>query len=316
MAPHGRELRGIEQANEDRDREGRFGLMFKRPDAFRPPDSLLEVLAAQMLDPTTGPAPQLDNPDIPAGFTFLGQFLDHDTTLDTTPLDEQQRDPKALSNFRSARYDLDSIYGGGPDRSPDLYNPANRNKLRIGGGGAMPDDLPRRADGTALIGDPRNDENLIIAQIQLAFLKFHNRLVDHLGGGDVFEEARRLARWHWQWIVIHDFLPRIVHPSVLRAVLEERPGRPARVRLEYYKPKNPNRPMMPVEHAVAAYRFGHSQVRGGYQVNATKRAAIFGEVAGPDNLNGGRPLPTELVIAWRSFFDIPGLRAGAREVCQ
>jgi hypothetical protein len=66
---------------------------------------LLSGLAATMIDKTAGASPGLDNPDIPAGYTFLGQFLDHDITLDTTPLDEQRRDPKALVQSRTPRPD-------------------------------------------------------------------------------------------------------------------------------------------------------------------------------------------------------------------
>jgi hypothetical protein len=312
VTSHGTPLRGIEQAAEDRKRDGRFGLMFKDLKAFRPSDALLSGLAAAMVDRTTGASPQLDNPDIPAGYTFLGQFLDHDITLDTTPLDEQRRDPKALTLFRTPRYDLDSVYGGGPQARPELYDPQNPAKLRLGGGTGMPDDLPRARSGRAVIGDARNDENLIIAQIHTAFLKFHNRLVDHLGGGDVFLEAQRLTVWHWQWLVLHDFLPRIVDPGILPSVLEEPEGGPARARLEFYKPKNPNRPMLPLEHAAAAYRFGHSMVRGKYFMNGGPAVSIFGPQAGLDNLNGGRRLPPELVCDWKLFYDYPGEAAPQR----
>ena len=303
---HGTPLRGIEQTAENRRREGRFGLMFKDLEAFRPSDALLSGLAAAMIDKTTGASPELDNPGIPAGYTFLGQFLDHDITLDTTPLDQQQRDPKALTLYRSPRYDLDSVYGGGPTARPELYDPKNPAKLRLGGGNGMPADVPRTPEGRAIIGDARNDENLIIAQIHAAFIKFHNRLVDHLGGGDVFAEAQRLAAWHWQWVVLHDFLPRIVDPAVVTTVLEEPEGGPARAQLELYKPKNPNRPMLPLEHAAAAYRFGHSMIRGRYFMNSRPAVPMFGRQAGLDNLNGGRPLPPELVADWKHFYDYPG----------
>src|SRR3712207_1316250 len=169
VTPHGTPLRGIEQAAEDLK-------------VFRPSDALLSGLAAAMVDRTTGASPQLDNPNIPAGYTFLGQFLDHDITLDTTPLDEQRRDPKALTLYRTPRYDLDSVYGGGPTVRPELYDPANPAKLRIGGGNGQPNDLLRSRSGRAIIPEARNDENLLVAQIHLAFMRFHNRVVDHLGG--------------------------------------------------------------------------------------------------------------------------------------
>jgi hypothetical protein len=311
---HAVEPRGIGLPRKDRPLEGRFGLMFKKPPSFEPPDELLIGLAATMGEPEPPPQ-ELNNPRIPAGFTFLGQFLDHDMTFDTTPLHEQQADPDALTNFRSARFDLDAVYGKGSTESPELYDPNDRAKLLITGldDPNRPDDLPRRSDGKAIIGDPRNDENLIICQLHIALMKFHNALVDHVraqggvGAGGVFEEARRLCRWHYQWMVVHDFLPRVAGQHVVNQKLEEREGRPAKVKLDFYKPKNPNKPMMPVEFAAAAYRFGHSMIRAGYAINAQGGgAAIFGDPATDFNLNGSRPIPPRLVIAWRHFFDLPG----------
>ena len=157
-----------------RDEEGRFGLMFKKISTFAPSDDLLSGLAAKMLDPGT---PDRNNPDIPAGFTFLGQFIDHDMTLDTTPLSKQQQDPQATTNFSSARFDLRTVYGKGPQDQPELYDPGNPAKLRFATPNGF-EDLPRRSDGTAILSEPRNDENLIICQLHIAFMKFHNTLVD------------------------------------------------------------------------------------------------------------------------------------------
>jgi hypothetical protein len=325
-------LRGIEIARIDRSREGRFGLMFKKPPAFEPPDDLLKGLAASMAEPQDAPPIATDYPRIPAGFTFLGQFIDHDMTFDTTPMPQQQQDPNALTNFRTALFDLDSVYGGGPTARPELYDPVDRDKLRIEGlsDPNRPDDLPRESDGEsdgkAVIGDPRNDENLITSQIHLAFLKFHNALVAHVrkGGanGSVFEEARRLCRWHYQWMVVHDFLPHVVGQNTLDQVLEERSQGPAKVKLSFYKPKNPHKPMMPIEYAAAAYRFGHSMLRAKYAINEVKQNGVeivkvvdlFGEDPkdpkdpNDSNLNGGRPIPATLVPSWQLFFDdIPGV---------
>jgi hypothetical protein len=184
-APHGERLRGITLTTTDRSLEGRFGLMFKELPPFEPPDELLTGLAASMTEaaPPDGP----DELDLPAGFVLLGQFIDHDLTFDNTPIPVQLEDPDALTNFRSARFELDSVYGKGPTGSPELYNPADPAKLRIArlGDPNTPDDpprddLPRRSDGTAVIGDPRDDENLITSQLHLAFRKFHNALIRRL----------------------------------------------------------------------------------------------------------------------------------------
>jgi hypothetical protein len=321
---HGVQLRGLRLPVKNRSLEGRFGLMFKGLPAFEPPDELLSGLAASMEEPG-GAQPEetdlLPYKLFPAGHVLLGQFVDHDLTFDNTPLPEQEEDPLARTNFRSARFDLDSLYGIGPSESPELYEGEDPAKLRLTGlaDPYTPDDLPRRSDGTAVIGDPRNDENLVICQLHVAFAKFHNALVDHVraqggsGVDEVFRQAQRLCRWHYQWVVVHDFLPRVVGQTTVDAILEERADAPARIRLDFYHPQNPRKPMMPIEFAVAAYRFGHSMLRPSYAINEDKgevegevvEADLFGGQPTDSDLNGKRPCPPKLVIDWRFFFDIP-----------
>lgn len=176
---------------------GRFGRMV--PELATPlmvPDAALVELGLAMVD---GPAgqPSGDNPNIPAGYTYLGQFIDHDITLDTTTLTEVATDPGAVENFRTPRLDLDSVYGLGPRVQPSLYDRTTKGlggdpapvKLLLGRtslGGAepafegLPHDLPRNPQGFALLGDERNDENLLVAQTHVAFLRFHNAMVDRL----------------------------------------------------------------------------------------------------------------------------------------
>ncbi|MFC7534505.1 heme peroxidase family protein [Actinoplanes sp. GCM10030250] len=285
-----------------RGREGRFGVMFKREAAFSPPDELIKSLAAQMGEPS-GPNPaDFDNPRIPAGFTFLGQFIDHDMTLDRTPLPEQEADPRGLTNFGTPQFDLGSLYGRGPRLDPQLYE-ADRTRMKVVRNPNGVDDLPRNADGAAYLGDPRNDENLIVSQLHLAFAKFHNRCLSTRLARSL-ADAQRLTRWHFQWIIVHDFLEKVVGPEVVGRFLDTR----GRVRQEFYRPMNPNRPMMPIEYSVAAYRFGHSMIRAGYLLNQRTTppaaAAIFG--AEGSDLRGGRQLPSRLEIDWWHFFDVPG----------
>ena len=121
----------------------------------------------------------LDGATHSAGVTFLGQFLDHDMTFDTTSRLGIPTRPERSPNTRTPSFDLDSVYGGGPTSSPEFYDPRDRAKFRVESGGRF-EDLPRRSDGTAIIPDPRNDENLMIAGLQVAFLLFHNRVVDWL----------------------------------------------------------------------------------------------------------------------------------------
>ena len=281
---HGVELRGMYLTSKNRLAEGRFGTMFKQVPAFAPSDELLTNLAQTMVEDQTVPDGNHLNtsPVLFAGFTFIGQFIDHDITLDTTPLNLQLADPDATVNFRTARYDLDSVYRGGPVNDPAFYDPADPDKLllRPNVNGVL--DVPRDGNGRAIIGDPRNDENLIIVQFHKAVIQFHNKLVDYARSQGmrkewVFETARRLARWHYQWAVIHDFLPRFVGDALVGpagTVYKEVAGKPPVLNVRYYKPTNKDgRPFMPVEFAVAAYRFAHSIIRPSYVINAATAAA-------------------------------------------
>jgi hypothetical protein len=315
---HGVELRGMYLTSKDRLAEGRFGTMFKRLPAYAPSDDLLTGLASTMVEDQTVPDDTHLNtsPRLFAGFTFIGQFIDHDITFDTTPLDLQLADPDARYNFRTPRYDLDSVYGRGPTNEPAFYDPADPDKLLIAPNVNGVADVPRDGTGRAIIPDPRNDENLILLQLQKAFLQFHNRLVDYARSLGirrewVFETARRLARWHYQWAVIHDFLPRMVGDELVGAsgtVYKEVAGKPPVINLVYYKPTNKDgRPFMPVEFAVAAYRFAHSIIRPFYVINQTTLDRGGVPIFGPDggfNLNGGRPLPADLVIEWKNILPV------------
>jgi hypothetical protein len=147
-------------------------------------------------------------PRLFAGFTFIGQFIDHDITFDNTPLDQQLADPDARVNFRTSRYDLDSVYGRGSTQEPQFYDPADRDKLLLRPNVNGVEDMARGGDGRAIIPERRNDENLIIIQLHKAVAKFHNRIVDYARAQGirrewVFETASRLTRWHYQWAVIH-----------------------------------------------------------------------------------------------------------------
>jgi len=315
---HGVPLRGMYLTSKDRLAEGRFGTMFKKLPAFSPRDDLLEALAKTMVEDQGVPDDDHLNtsPRLFAGFTFIGQFIDHDITFDNTPLAQQQADPYATTNFRTPRYDLDSVYGRGPGPEPQFYDPADPDKLLVRPNVNGVEDMPRDGNGKAIIPEPRNDENLIIVQLHKAVAQFHNRIVDYARAQGmrrewVFETARRLTRWHYQWAVTHDFLPRFVGDELVGpngAVYREVPGKPPVVSLSYYKPTNrTGRPFMPVEFAVAAYRFGHSIIRPFYVVNQSTLDRGGVPVFGPDggfNLNGGRPIPTDLVMEWKNILPV------------
>jgi len=313
---HGAELRGMYLTSKNRLAEGRFGAMFKKLPAFSPPDSLLDGLARTMVEADTSDIflakTANEGGRLFAGFTFIGQFIDHDITLDTTPFDDQQADPDAKVNFRTPRYDLDSVYGGGPTNQPQFYDPANRDKLLLAKNANNVLDVPRDGNGRAIIPEPRNDENLIIVQFHKAVAQFHNRIVDYAKAQGIrtewlFETARRLTRWHYQWAVIHDFLPRFVGEGLVPngTVYKEVAGKPPVINLAYYKPTNrEGRPFMPVEFAVAAYRFGHSLIRPFYVISPASAGGV--PIFGPEgplefNLNGGRPIPADLVMVWNNI---------------
>ncbi|MDF2747260.1 MAG: heme peroxidase [Propionibacteriaceae bacterium] len=311
---HGVPLRGVNLTSKNRLAEGRFGTMFKRLPAFTPRDDLLENLAKTMVENDTGNDDDHLNtsPRLFAGFTFIGQFIDHDITFDNTPLAQQQADPDATVNFRTPRYDLDSVYGRGPTQESQFYDPADRDKLLVVTKNVNGVEDMARDGSQAIIPEPRNDENLIIIQLHKAVAKFHNEIVDHVRAQGmrsewVFETARRLTRWHYQWAVIHDFLPRFVGDQLVGpngTVYKEIAGKSPVITLNYYKPTNKDgRPFMPVEFAVAAYRFGHSIIRPFYIINGSGIVDVFGP-DGEFNLNGGRPIPSNLVIQWKNILPV------------
>ena len=275
-------------------------------------------LAAGPVALLTDPALSANNPDNTthtAGTTFMGQFLDHDMTFDETSRLGVPLDPLQAPNTRTPGFDLDSVYGAGPAGSPQLYDPADRDKFLVQSGGLF-EDLPRNANGTAIIADPRNDENLMISGIHAGFLLFHNRVVDRLrdqGQTGVFAAARQLVRWHYQWVVLHEFLPLFVGQAVVNDILTG--GR------RIYNPAA-GQQFIPVEFQGAAYRFGHSMVRPSYRANLagdpggdpdTGAPAFFGMIfdpagegqADPVDLRGGARAPRRF-IGWQTFFDFGG----------
>ena len=292
---------------------GRFGRLFPALPALRVEPHLLMHLGKKggLMDGST-PETNPDHPDgLEAGFTFLGQFIDHDITFDPTSSLERQLDPEAVENFRTPTLELDNVYGSGPGAHPHLYRRDDRALLLTSPvADSSGFDLPRNSEGTALIGDPRNDENLIVSQLHLAMLRFHNAVVEEIRPNlsareTLFEAAQRLVRWHYQWIVLNEYLPKIVGRPMVDAALAER---------RFFKWRN--EPFIPVEFAVAAFRFGHTQVRPGYAISGEFARPIFSPTASgealPADLNGGRPIKKEQLVEWNRYFDAGGASALAR----
>ncbi|SFE96133.1 Animal haem peroxidase [Blastococcus tunisiensis] len=318
----GPRLRGLGAPPEPRADKGRFRWLIDGLKPLELPDATLTALAATMVDESggggwSGQPTAADNPALPAGYTYLAQFVDHDITFDSTSRLDRVDDAEAVSNFRTPRFDLDSIYGGGPKASPYLYNNNDQALLLIDGAPAGPRlaglDLPRNSQERALIGDPRNDVHVIISQLHLAFVAFHNAVVSHVrsnpalrwGDESEFQTACRLVRWHYQWIVLHDLLPRIVGPETVEAVLT-RTGKRYKAGLKLYNLRF-KAPYIPIEFSAAAYRFGHSLVRDSYVLNSSNPSPLplFSADAGGTDLRGFRRLPEPLRIEWERFF--PGL---------
>jgi hypothetical protein len=262
----------------------------------------------------------LDNPNNPqgtAGATFVGQFMDHELTFDLTSRLGRPAKPRNSPNGRTPAFDLDSVYGGGPAETPELYLPVDprggggATKFEVGHGGRF-EDLPRDPrTSTAIIADPRNDENLLLGGLQTAFLLFHNAVVDRLSGhgrrssADVFDQARQLTTWHYQWMILHEFLPLFIGQPLVDDILHN--GR------QCYRPPSG---VIPVEFQGAAYRFGHSLVRPSYRANLAgdaNDAPFFGMIfdpteegsSDPDDLRGGARAPRRFV-GWQTFFDFGG----------
>jgi hypothetical protein len=244
-----------------------------------------------------GGAPVDQDAEGAAGWPVFGQFVAHDITADRSPL-THRAELVELRNARSPRANLEAVYGDGPAGMPFLYDRDDPAKLLLGRNDAgRPADLPRNGQGVALVGDPRNDVHLLMSQLHVTLLHLHNGLVDRLRGdgvaeADLFAEARQAATWHYQWVLLEDFLPRLVGTALAAELLAGA--------LTHYRPA-PGTTWIPLEFADAAYRYGHSQIRQRYQVNRdAEPVPLF-----PDLL-GFRPVPAVWVVDWSYLFDLPG----------
>jgi hypothetical protein len=232
-----------------------------------------------------------------AGWPVFGQFVAHDLTADRSPL-THHAELAEVRNARSPRTNLECVYGDGPTGMPFLYDRDDPAKLLVGRNvTGRPADLPRNPQGVALLGDPRNDTHLLMSQLHLAMLRLHNGLVDRLRDQavaevELFAEARQAATWHYQWVLLTDFLPRLAGAELAGELLAGG--------ARHYRPA-PGATWIPLEFADAAYRYGHSQIRERYQVNRdAEPVPLF-----PDLL-GFRPVPAVLQVDWSYLFDLPG----------
>jgi heme peroxidase len=233
-----------------------------------------------------------------AGWPFFGQFVAHDITADRSA-PQTHADISRLRNARSPRLNLEGLYGDGPVGHPFLFQRADPAKLLTAPGGR---DLLRNTEGTAIIGDPRNDSHVLMSQMHLAFAHAHNAFVDRArASGEpearVFDAAARELLWHYQTVVLREFLPSLIGAELTDLI--------AKGDRRYYRPGD--QPFIPLEFADAAYRYGHSQIRHRYELNAASGAVqIF-----PDLL-GFKPIAAGHHIEWPRLFDAPGAPPAAR----
>jgi Animal haem peroxidase len=341
---HGSTTRGLDVSRGVDPPAGRFGRMFPTLEA-RPPTGLPMAetfgLPQGLMDGGFTSHGQ-DSPTLDAGFTFFGQFIDHNLTFDATSMLGRQVDPEAIHNFRVPMLDLDHLYGSGPFANPHLYDKGSHNtKLILSANGV---DFARTPADVALIGDPRNDENLLLNQLHLAFIKFHNQVVEELKtqkitdvfgdrlppepNGDapelpnnasieqllnvrtyydtLFAKAQQIVRWHYQWIIVHEYLPLVAGQDSVDRVNEHGP--------QFFTPNG--HPFIPVEFAVAAFRFMHPTIRSEYVINDQHTLPLFPldfRQPIPDDphqradLRGGAVAP-EFAVDFTKFFSFNGQR--------
>ncbi len=313
----------------------------------------LRALGHKMVEPASWRGRPERKSHVPSGYIFLGQFIDHDITLDTmSSLDKPVHDGE-ISNRRSPDLDLDNVYGAGPDATPYLYNlPYLRVGKTIKGvhSGTPRHDLLRTAKSSrpgpngggavALIGDPRNDENFTVSQIQAAFIAFHNSIVNRLvekeygarrgeicakqrkscitteqladklsaeAKTSIFKTARDHVIHYYHRIISEDFLPRLIGTDRADAIRDN--GR------VFYFPKgflrrdgSLEQPWIPFEFSVAAYRYGHAMVHQNYRLrkNPASKIPLFapGKKNGEGAVHGFSPITAKTAIDWNFFFPI------------
>jgi Animal haem peroxidase len=330
ISNHGQSTEQAQPTRSNLVRPGRFGLLF--PELSGVPwttgSEAGDLDACRRLAAAMHAAAPQGVGTIAAGFTYLGQFVDHDMTFDPTSIGENAVDLGDLVNFRTPALDLDCLYGSGPADQPFLYRresglrefvvgPVQRpadgapgaDDATVGELDGALYDLPRACDGlstrTAIIGDKRNDENLVVAQLHRTMMHFHNAVCLEFPAMS-FKQVRQVVMHHYQRVLLNEFLPAIVGKQALEDALDQ---------LQYYligPGQLATQPFMPLEFAGAAYRFGHSMVRSTYHFNkvftpGTPFAPFLFAFTGNGGFFGGTRYPSNWLLDWRQFF--PGLGA-------
>lgn len=265
-----------------------FGRLLPKNPVDRPsrPEALKRL--AGLAESLRGTAGNVKGPAA-AGLTFFGQFVDHDVTLDVVSELGRATAPETVANVRTPALDLDCVYGAGPEGTPLLYWEGDgKDGFLYMGNAFNPNDLPRNHQGRAIIGDPRNDENAIIAALQGLFIKFANIVLHKVRSNpgnyvgpfaeltaSPFNVARQIVRWHYQWLIMREFLPAFVDVGVLETVEDTlRAG-------DLPAPFVKDTAIIPIEFAVAAYRFGHATVQSEYVLANNETILLFANEGQP-----------------------------------
>lgn len=255
---------------------------------------------------------------VSAGYTYLGQFIDHDITK----LKRGSREPSnrrvpvnELKQLRTPTLDLDSVYGDGFNDESIAIDTDSGEFLTgyvicEGDKRLQGYDLPRELDKDCkhpLIPDARNDENLIVSQLHLVFLKLHNRLIKFNKEKNpeeeveaLFEMTRKQTILLYQKVVLQDFMRKVIDPTVWDLIIQQNWS-------FLWDPCLVEEARMPLEFSAAAFRFGHAMVQKDYHLNKCKTNVslekIF-EFTGKGGMAGKEALPVEMVIDWDLFFKV------------
>lgn len=279
-------MQSQQNSNFQQHRKDHFAKLFPELDPLELSDQQLWCYAERMMD--WGRWDRSDSTTITNGLAIFSQFLAHDITFEAQSRLKGINEVGQLQNDRTVNLDLDCLYG---QRTQDFfYDSSDTDKLLLGkcytDGTREWFDLQRNAQGKAIIPDSRNDENIIVSRMQVLFIQFHNAMVDHLRIHDcppnIFKAARQQVLWHYHWLIIHEYLYKMMDRSIYNSLMKD-------------GPKFFQWPWaLPLEFSGAAFRVGHSQCQDVNKINETTEKKLF---------DLGFFSTMEEYVDWRCLFD-------------
>ncbi|MFT6434369.1 MAG: hypothetical protein ACJAVI_002418 [Candidatus Azotimanducaceae bacterium] len=235
---------------------------------------LLSKLAASMLDAKSPNRSGTSSVDVV--LTYVGQMVSHDIVPPTSNTQPSREVTPTLN--------LDSIYGSSPlytyRHFPEHTGLLGKDgKFKVGKSGDL-----KRIDGIAVIPEPRNDENQIVAQFHRFWQDLHNRIVEEEKANAL--KARSIVTRLFQLVVIEDLLAQCLDHRVFESIFRDN---------QRFLDASNWDDKIPSFFRFAAFRFGHSLVRPKYQLSE-KPSRTIGEL-----LRSGQPLITANKIDWVFF---------------